>query len=168
MLNELSLFNVQCCIDLPNGCYSAEISILSVRSWGKELHRSNRLTEHIILLFWSWTLPVTLQLLGIYPVSSADSWLREVKRGNAANLYLIKCGESVTKPINCLFSLQICLCWYQRMSAKVNHRATVIQSLLTRHILQTTLNIYPKMLKKTDWACGNSWGFFSCDGLLGV
>lgn len=95
MLNELFLFTVQGCIDPQNGWYSAEISILSGQSLGRELHRSNRQTKHIMLLFQGWTAPVTFQPLAIYPLSSADSWLREVKRGSTVNLNLIKCREPV-------------------------------------------------------------------------
>lgn len=100
MLNELSLFTVQARIDPQNGLYSAEVSILSGQSWGRELHRSSRQTEHIMLLFLSRTVPVTFQLLAIYPPSSADSWLREVKRGSIVNLNLIKCGELAGKSLS--------------------------------------------------------------------
>lgn len=53
-----------------------------------------------MLLFGSRTVPVTFQLPPIYPLSPADSWLREVKRGSAVNLNLIKCREPAGKSLS--------------------------------------------------------------------
>lgn len=53
-----------------------------------------------MLLFWSRTVLVTFQRLAIYPLSSADSRLREVKRGSAVNLNLMKCREPAGKSLS--------------------------------------------------------------------
>lgn len=102
MLNELSLFTVQVYIDPQNGWYSAQIHI------GSEAESSIDQVDRqstIMLLFRGWTVPVTFQWLAIYPPSSADSWLREVKRGSAVNLNLIKFREPAGESLSAVDSL---------------------------------------------------------------
>lgn len=63
-----------------------------------------------MVLFLSQTVPVTFQPMAIYPPSSTDSWLREVKRGSVVNLNLIKCGEPVGKSLSAADFLCRSLC----------------------------------------------------------